>query len=95
MENKNLLEKLKKLSEKEISLSMLCEELKLNAYEILALAGELSQHLFAPCNDLIAIGGDNINNTGDGGERGNDLQNSSKYLHRKASDHFYWIMLQV
>ena len=41
MENKNLLEKLKKLSEKEISLSMLCEELKLNAYEILALAGEL------------------------------------------------------
>jgi len=41
MENKNLLEKLKKLSEKEISLSMLCQELKLNAYEILALAGEL------------------------------------------------------
>lgn len=41
MENKNLLEKLKKLSEKEISLSMLCKELKLNAYEILALAGEL------------------------------------------------------
>ncbi len=41
MENKNLLEKLKKLSEKEISLSMLCEELKLNAYEILALASEL------------------------------------------------------
>ena len=41
MENKNLLEKLKKLSEKEISLSMLCEELKLNAYEILALAAEL------------------------------------------------------
>ena len=41
MESKNLLEKLKKLSEKEISLSILCEELKLNAYEILALAAEL------------------------------------------------------
>ncbi len=41
MKNKILLEKLKKLSEKEISLSMLCEELELNAYEILALAAEL------------------------------------------------------
>ena len=41
MENKNLLEKLKKLSEKEISLSMLCSELNLNEYEILALAAEL------------------------------------------------------
>lgn len=43
MENKNLLEKLKKLSEKEISLSMLCEELELNAYEILALATKLRE----------------------------------------------------
>ena len=43
MENKILLERLKKLSEKEISLSMLCEELELNAYEILALAAELRQ----------------------------------------------------
>ena len=41
MEKKNLLEKLKKLSEKDISLSILCQELKLNPYEILALAGEL------------------------------------------------------
>ena len=43
MKDKTLLEKLKKLSEKEISLSMLCEELKLNAYEILALAAELRE----------------------------------------------------
>lgn len=43
MENKTLLERLKKLSEKEISLSMLCEELELNAYEILALASQLRE----------------------------------------------------
>ena len=57
MENKNLLEKLKKLSEKEISLSMLCKELNLNAYEILALAAELRKEGI----NILAIKEANIN----------------------------------
>lgn len=43
MENEEIVEKLKKLSEKEISLSKLTEELKLNSYEVLALATKLRE----------------------------------------------------
>lgn len=41
METKQLLEKLKSLTEKEISLSEVCENLDLNQYEILSLVKEL------------------------------------------------------
>ena len=43
MKDKTLLEKLKKLAEKEISLSVLCKELNLNTYEILCLVSELKK----------------------------------------------------
>ena len=41
MGNEEIIENLKKLTEKEVSLSYLCEELKISEYEILGLVREL------------------------------------------------------
>jgi hypothetical protein len=40
-----------------------------------------AQQLLGPGNDLIAVGGDHINNTGDGGQSSHDLQQSSNNFH--------------
>jgi hypothetical protein len=40
-----------------------------------------AHQLLGPGNDLVTIGGDHINNTGDGSQSGHDLQKSSNNFH--------------
>jgi hypothetical protein len=51
-------------------------------------AGEAVQHLASPCNDTVTVGGNNVNDTGDGGQSQNDLGNYLQNFHSKPSRFF-------
>jgi hypothetical protein len=49
----------------------------------LTLALAAAQHLLSPGNDLVAVGGDHINYTGNSSQSSQNLQNSTNKFHKK------------
>jgi hypothetical protein len=58
-------------------------DVALAAFALIAAA--LAQQILCPGNDLVAVSGNNINDTGNGGQSGQNLQNDRQNLHNITS----------
>ena len=56
-----------------------------------ALTGALLQQILGPGHDLVAIGGNDINHTGNGSQSGQDLHNSLKAVHKGKPPNYKFI----